>query len=281
MNEARNGPNIDAATVSGFGEEWAAYDQSALDADERLRLFNEYFSIFPFEALAPEAEGFDMGCGSGRWAALAATRVGTLHCIDPAGPALAVAQRNLAGLGNCRFHQAAVDEIPLADESQDFGYSLGVLHHIPDTEAAMRSCTAKLKRGAPFLVYLYYAFDNRPLWFRGLWKATDLGRRMISRLPFPVRKQLTVAIAYGVYLPLSRTARWLERRGRDVSSFPLSAYRDCSIYTLKTDALDRFGTRLEQRFTRAEIEGMMRRCSLTDIRFRDGTPYWVACGTRA
>jgi 2-polyprenyl-3-methyl-5-hydroxy-6-metoxy-1,4-benzoquinol methylase len=32
---------------------------------------------------------------------------------------------------------------------------LGVLHHIPDTAAAMRDCVRKLKLGAPFLFYLY------------------------------------------------------------------------------------------------------------------------------
>jgi len=273
--------NIDQATVAGFGEEWSAYDQAALDAQERQRLFDEYFSVFPFDRLPPGAEGFDMGCGSGRWAALAAPRVGILHCIDPAGPALDVARRNLAGEANCRFHLAGVDDIPLPDASQDFGYSLGVLHHIPDTEAAMRNCVAKLKPGAPFLVYLYYSLDNRPSWFRGLWKASDFGRRFIARLPFPARRALTAGIAYSVYWPLSRTAALLERRGRNVSTFPLSAYRHCSLYTLKTDALDRFGTRLEQRFSRAEIETMMRNCGLTEIRFREGTPFWVACGRKA
>jgi SAM-dependent methyltransferase len=272
--------NIDLATVAGFGDEWSAYDQSALGADERARLFDEYFSVFPFGALPEEAEGFDMGCGSGRWAAMMAPRVGVLHCIDPAAAALAVARRNLADVQNCRFHLAGVDDIPLLDNSQDFGYSLGVLHHIPDTEAAMRNCAAKLKKGAPFLVYLYYSLDNRPAWFRMLWRVSDLARRLISALPFRARRALTVVIAYTIYLPLSRLARLIERAGRDVSAFPLSAYRHCSLYTLKTDALDRFGTRLEQRFSRAEIQAMMERCGFTLVRFRNGTPYWVACGIK-
>jgi hypothetical protein len=50
---------------------------------------------------------------------------------------------------------------------------------------------------------------------------------------------------------------------------------------MRTDSLDRFGTRLEHRFTRAEIEAMMKATGLVDIRFRDDTPYWVACGRRA
>lgn len=80
----------------------------------------------------------------------------------------AVAQRNLRDGPNCTFHLASVDVIPLPDASTDFGYSLRVLLHVLATQAAMMACAGKLKLGAPFLVYLYYAFDNRPLRFRVL-----------------------------------------------------------------------------------------------------------------
>jgi len=273
-------PNIDPRTVEGFGDEWDAFSQEAMSPAEHRRLFAQYFSPFPFDQLPLGAEGFDLGCGTGRWAVLVAPRVGHLHCIDPAEKALSVARRRLSDLPNISFHQAGVDDIPLADESQDFGYALGVLHHIPDTARAMRDAVRKLKSGAPFLVYLYYSFDNRPPWFRAVWKASDLGRQVISRLPFALRKATTSAIAGLVYWPLSRSAALLERAGINVSSLPLSAYRYRSFYSLRTDALDRFGTRLEQRFSRDEIRRMMEESGLTDILFRDDEPYWVACGRK-
>lgn len=273
--------NIDQVTVSGFGAEWDAFDQSGLNNDEHRQLFDHYFHIFPFESLPAEAEGFDLGCGSGRWAMLVADQpqVGRLHCIDPAAEALAVARRRVIS-PKADFHLAAADTIPLPDASQDFGYSLGVLHHVPDTAAALKACTAKLKPGAPFLLYLYYRFDQRPLWFRALWRASDLGRRGISRLPFPVRKATTGLIAATVYWPLARTAKLLERMGANVGGFPLSGYRETSFYTMRTDALDRFGTRLEQRFTRPEIAAMMVGAGLADIHFSDRFPFWVAVGRR-
>ena len=273
--------NIDRKTVEGFGEEWAAYDQVALATDEHGALFKDYFSIFPFDELPAGAEGFDLGCGSGRWADPMADRVGLLHCIDPSEKALAVAKRRLAGRSNAEFHLAGAHEIPLADASQDFGYSLGVLHHIPDTEQAMRDCVAKLKPGAPFLTYLYYDFDNKPAWFGGVWKVTDGVRQLVARLPFPMRKAVTTVIAAGVYWPMTRIALTVERAGGRVDAIPLAPYRRYSFYTMRTDALDRFGTRLEQRFSRAEIKAMMERCGLVDVRFRENVPYWVACGTRA
>jgi SAM-dependent methyltransferase len=273
--------NIDTQTIEGFGLEWEEFDQLALDDTERQQLFDKYFSVFPFDLLDSTSEGFDLGCGSGRWAQGMADRgVRLLHCIDPSKRALAVAQKRLGGRGNVAFHEADAENIPLDDCSQDFGYSLGVLHHIPDTSAAMRDAVRKLKPGAPFLVYLYYRFDNRPGWFRALWSVSNLGRRLISRLPFRVRALSAAAIALAVYWPVARTARALERTGRDVSNFPLGFYRNSSFYTMRTDALDRFGTRLEHRFTRREIGVMMLGAGLTDITFRDGEPFWVACGRK-
>jgi SAM-dependent methyltransferase len=273
--------NIDRQTVAGFGDEWDAFDQSGLSDEELERRFAEYFSVFPWDALPADACGFDLGCGSGRWARLVAPRVAKLHCIDPSPKALAVARRTLAGAANVQFHVADAHDIPLPDGSQDFGYSLGVLHHIPDTAAAMAACVRKLKPGAPFEVYLYYRFDNRPAWFRAVWRASDIARRGVSALPFSARKGVAAVIAAAVYYPLARGAKLAETQGIDVSNVPLAYYRNTSFYTMRTDALDRFGTRLEHRFTRDEIEAMMRSCGLEDIRFSDHAPYWVACGRRA
>ena len=270
--------NLDRGTVEGFGEEWSAYDQSALVGDEYRKLFEGYFRIFPFDQLPEKAEGFDLGCGSGRWAAGVASLVGVLHCIDPSESALEVARRKLANHSNVRFHQAAADTMPLANASQDFGYSLGVLHHVPDTAKALADCVRTLKPGAPFLLYLYYALDNRPAWFRALWRTTDHARRVISTFPFSARRAVSSFIAALVYWPLARTAWVVERLGGNVSAIPLSAYRYRSFYSMRTDALDRFGTRLEQRFNRGEIEQMMRSAGLTDIRFSEDEPFWVVCG---
>ncbi len=162
----------------------------------------------------------------------------------------------------------------------DFGYALGVLHHIPDTGAALRRCVRKLRVNAPFLLYLYYRFDNQPRWYAALWRVSEAMRFLVSRSPGPIRYVLSQLLAGVVYWPLSRLARLAERAGLDVHSFPLAIYRDRSFYSLRTDALDRFGTRLEQRFTRTEIESLMQAAGLTDIVFSPHAPYWCAVGRR-
>ena len=192
-----------------------------------IRSFTEYLiciSVYFLGTLLPDnAEGFDMGCGSGRWAKQVLPRVGLLNCIDPSTDALSVARRNLSGYTNVRFLQATTETVPLRAESQDFGYSLGVLHHVPDTQSAMDSCVKLLKPGAPFLVYLYYNFDNRPAWFVLIWRASERVRRVISIMP-PILKNLaTDLIALTVYWPLAKLS-WLGERLRlNTQHMPLHA----------------------------------------------------------
>ena len=272
--------NIDRATVRDFGAEWRRFDQSAISDAERARMFGEYFAVFPWEKLPPGAQGFDAGCGSGRWAPLVAARVGHLHCIDASAEALAVARTRLAALPNVTIREASLDSMPLADDSMDFGYSLGVLHHLPDPGAGLAACVKKLKAGAPMLVYIYYAFDNRPAWFRMLWHASDLIRRAVSKAPFRLKSALAEIFAALIYFPLARGAALAERLGATVDHWPLSAYRWRSYYSMRTDALDRFGTRLEHRMTKAEITDMMERSGLADVRFSDAVPFWCAVGIK-
>jgi SAM-dependent methyltransferase len=271
--------NLHGPTVEGFGEEWQAFDQSPVADEEIETLFGQYFAVFPWERLPRDAVGFDLGCGSGRWARLVAPRVGTLHCIDASDAALAVARRNLADQPNCEFHRRTVGELGMVPGSMDFGYSLGVLHHVPDTAAGIAACAELLKPGAPLLLYLYYALDNRPRWYRSLWRTSDLLRRVISRLPHPLKLAVSGMIALLVYLPLARTARFAAATGASFARhMPLAYYAERSLYTMRTDAYDRFGTRLEQRFTRMQIARMMQAAGLVDVTFSSAAPYWCAVG---
>ena len=145
--------NLDTKTIESFGDEWTQFDQSDLSNKEAYEIFKNYFSIFPLSKLSKNSEGFDMGCGSGRWAKFIAPKVGLLHCIDPS-KSIKIAKKKLRKFDNIKYHQKSLDSSGLKKESQDFGYSLGVLHHVPKTESAIVSCVKLLKPGAPFLLYI-------------------------------------------------------------------------------------------------------------------------------
>jgi SAM-dependent methyltransferase len=274
--------NIDPRVAAGFGHEWSTFrqDEEEFSDKDREEIFQSYFSIFPWDDLPREAVGIDVGCGSGRWSAMVAPRVGHLHLLDASSEAIAVAEQNLAGQRNVTFHLASVDEIPLPDGSLDFAFSLGVLHHVPDTIAAIRSVATKLKTGAPFLIYLYYALENRPWWYRAIWRLSNGVRALISRLPPRIRLFVSQIIALLVYWPLARLAAAVEHFGRSPASIPLAAYRDRSFYVMRTDAYDRFCTRLEQRFTRMQIAQMLTNAGFDNVCFSDHAPFWCAVGRK-
>ena len=265
--------NKDEKVIKDFGEEWTKYDYTNLDKEKLFENFQQYFDIFPWDLISPESEGFDMGCGSGRWAQFVAPKVKTLFCIEPS-KAIEVAKRNLKEFPNVRYLLESTDTCSLDDASQDFGYCLGVLHHIPNTESALKDCSRLLKQGAPFLLYLYYNFENKPWWFRGIWKAFDLVRRITSNLPQIPKKLVCDVIAITIYFPLSRLSFLLEKLGIDVSNIPLSDYRKKPFYQSRNDALDRFGTRLEQRFSKLQITEMLNNAGFDNITISNNTPYW-------
>lgn len=273
--------NIDKKTVEDFGEEWNKYNQSSIPDEELKKSWNQYFDMFSFEELSNDSEGFDMGCGSGRWAKFVANKVHLLNCIDPSEKALNVAKRNLSNFSNIRYFNASVNDNILKENSQDFGYCLGVLHHIPDTLEGIKACAKLLKKNAPFLLYLYYNFENRSFFFKLIWRLSDFIRKIISSLSPKTKIFITSIIAYLIYYPLARFAFISEKLGIDVSNLPLSDYRNKPIYFMKTDALDRFGTRLEKRFSKDEIKRMLQEAGFRDIRFSKNMPFWVSISRKS
>ena len=266
--------NIDLNTAKSFGEEWEKFDQSNLSNKEALERFNEYFHLFPWESLPENSEGIDIGCGSGRWDKFVAPRVGKLHCVEPAERAIAVAKRNLSKYKNIIFHKKSLDDLDLSNESMDFCYSLGVLHHVPDTFKAIKKCARLLKPGAPFLGYLYYNFENKSEFFKLIWKFSDFFRRIISKSSSRSKNFYCDLIALFVYWPITNFLRFLEIIGFKVNSFPLSYYRNYSFYTMRTDARDRFGTPVEKRFSRKDIIEMCVKSGFENIVFSERKPYW-------
>ena len=272
--------NLDHRVVKSFGEEWSRFDNQRLEVDELEEMFSCYTSVFPWEDLPDGSEGFDAGCGSGRWARFFAPRVGRLHCIDASEAALEVARTALASETNVEFRHEALSSIGLEDASCDFGYALGVLHHIPDTERAVAACAAKLKPAAPFLVYLYHDLEDRAWLNRLLLRAVTVVRFVVSRLPSKARSLVAEILAAVVYWPLARMARLVELAGRDPAILPLFQYRHRSFHVMRNDALDRFGTRLEKRYSKEGVRQLLEGAGFEKVVFSEGPPWWVVVARR-
>ncbi len=263
--------------ISSFGSEWKRFDQSKLTIIELNNIFKDYFKIFPWKLINKKSIGFDMGCGSGRWAKVVAPRVGLLNCIEPSS-AIKIAKKNLNKNKNVKFIKSPIEQIKLKPSSQDFGYCLGVLHHIENTQKNLNICTSLLKKNAPFLVYLYYKFDNRNFLYFLIWKFSDILRKGISLLPEVLKNFFSDLLAIIIYFPFARFSLILDKININVKNFPLSYYKNLSFYTMRTDSRDRFGTNLEKRYTKKQIKNMLKEAGLYKIKFSKHAPYWCATG---
>ena len=270
--------HFDPATVESFGDEWDKFDQ--FTKEEIKNAGDQYFDIVPASLLTQNTQALDLGCGSGRWTRYLAAKVGSIEAIDPNHAITKVAELN-SDLKNVRFTQAGVGDIPFQDNSFDLIMCLGVLHHVPNTAEAIKTATSKLKSGGHFLLYLYYALDGRGPLYRALFNCSTLFRRVISKMPGGVKRFTCDLISVFVYMPFVIIARILKAIGMDIyKKIPLSYYCDKSFNIIRNDALDRFGTPLEQRFRKIEITKMMEAAGMVDLVFSDNEPFWHVIGTK-
>jgi SAM-dependent methyltransferase len=263
--------NIHVRTVNSFGQEWTTFSKfSNQDID---RIASDYFDLLDLQALGDKVI-LDVGCGTGRWAKFLSKWARFVEAVDPSD-AVYSAVNLLKTCSNARVTRASVDHLPFRASSFDLVYSLGVLHHVPNTKRAIEKCVDMIKPGGQLLLYLYYNLENRGFGYRVLFQLSNLGRKMISRLPGPVKLLTCDLMAAIVYWPLVQVARVVHIfSSRLAERLPLSYYQRTSFQIMRNDALDRFGTPLEKRFSREEITGMLTTAGLTNIRFSEQRPYW-------
>lgn len=275
------GPNLDPEIVGSFGSEWKKFRWFSDEAIETAAA--EYFDVIPKDALRGVRHALDAGCGSGRWSRYLSNHVGFVESIDPSEAVWSAAGLN-RDRSNVRVTRASIDGIPFADGSFDLAICLGVIHHLPDPALALGRVVQKVREGGMVLVYVYYSLDHRGPLYRALFGVADVIRRGVSSLPGWLKHVVCDAIAFSVYLPLVGLARLASSMtGEHGASerLPLAYYRNKSLREIRTDALDRFGTSVERRFTRDEFVAMMKAAGLEDITVSTRAPFWHGVGRRA
>ena len=101
-------------------------------------------------------------------------------------------------------------------------------------------------------------------------------------MPHRLKFLICDIIAITIYLPLIELSYLTKNifKNKWYKKLPLSYYIDKNFATIRNDALDRFGTPLEQRFSKSAISAMMKECNLTDIVFSDNEPFWHVRGIK-
>jgi SAM-dependent methyltransferase len=272
--------NIDMEVVKSFGEEWKKFHKFSKNTIDNIS--KAYFDIIDASIVNKDTYMIDIGCGSGRWSEYFIDKVNFIEAVDPSDAVFAAAEL-LGQTEKIRITKASIDTLPWHDETFDFGMSVGVLHHIPNTKLALDACVKKIKKGGFFYVYLYYKFDNRGSLFKFLYYLSDRIRKVVCKFPSSLKKITCDILAIVIYMPLIFLTRFflIVRLTNIAKKIPLSDYADKNFYVIRNDCLDRFGTKLEQRFLKPEIEQMMANAGLINIKFSEKSPYWHAIGQRS
>jgi 2-polyprenyl-3-methyl-5-hydroxy-6-metoxy-1,4-benzoquinol methylase len=271
--------NIDDEVVDHFGKEWAKYNYLNGIASEALdKQFMAYTSPIDLEEFDSESSvAADFGAGSGRWAERLAPFFHKVYALEPSAAAVQVMNEKFSKEPMMKVLNENVEENSIPENSLDLAISLGVLHHIPDTSQAILDVGKKIKSGGTFLCYLYYKIEDKPFYYRAIFRIVNVVRFSISRMPHVMRMFIAKLIAFSVYLPLARFSRFLLKNGKDVSNIPLHHYSEMPFVMLENDALDRFGTRLEQRFNKIEIAEMLSAANfnIATLKFSEAEPFWT------
>lgn len=144
------------AYVGNFSFQWHIYRRVQLDSvtgdGQTARLF-DLMTGFRHEDLAGKRV-LDVGCGPGKFAEVALDLGAEVVGIDLSF-AVDAALANFGRHPRLHLIQADVFHLPLRDDAFDAIYSLGVLHHTPDCEAAFKQLPRHLKQGGRVAIWVY------------------------------------------------------------------------------------------------------------------------------
>jgi len=146
----------------------------------------------------------------------------------------------------------------------------------------MKDAVKKVKIGGYFYCYLYYNLENRGLIFKKIFAMSTTVRNKVSKMNSRNKKIVCDLIAIFFYMPFVIISKIFNFFGLHKISkkIPLSDYSNKSFFIIRNDALDRFGTTLEQRFSKKQVITMMENSGLKEIILSPGSPFYHAIGKK-
>lgn len=264
--------------VNDFGKEWQKFDNEYLSDNELKKIFNDYFYIFPKKFFKKNKVGIDLGAGTGRWAKFVARKVKKLFLLEPSLEAISVSKKKLKFFKNIIFINQEIKELKNKNLKFDFAYSLGVIHHLNYPNKAFKIINNKLKKGSPFLVYLYHNFEDNNKFYKSIWKMSEVLRYFISKFNFKTKSLICDFIAVIIYFPLAKFSLILSKLQFNIKNIPLNYYKDMPFYVMRNDSLDRFGTTYEKRYSKRDIIKLFKSNGFSNIEISNKQPYWCVVG---
>jgi ubiquinone/menaquinone biosynthesis C-methylase UbiE len=225
-------------------------------------------------------KALDVGCGNGRFAYYAAEYGAEVWIMD-LGSAIEVAQRNTARSEAVYVVQADLHCPPFAPESFDFIYSIGVLHHLPDPEAAFQGLLPFLKPGGEIQIFLYWKPEGQPV-KQALLAGVAAVRKVTTRLPHQAVYLLSfpaALAAFTFFVWPYKVLRRIPGCKALAERIMMKQYASLPFRVCVNDQFDRFSAPIEKRYYRAEVEDWLKRAGLENINVK-ASYGWVATGCK-
>ena len=151
-----------AKTAGTFSDKWRRFKTYGLEPAHQEFLFGWYMKKFGLpdrgalvSFYANRRRVLEVGPGSGFNTRFIAEHCrGEVFALDVSDAAFTTFE-NTRDLPNCTVVQADLMDAPFADASFDLIIADGVLHHTPDTRAAVRALYNKVEPGGQFFFYVY------------------------------------------------------------------------------------------------------------------------------
>lgn len=252
---------ISRRTQALFGDEWQRFPELERVHEDIFRWYFEGGDDIAW----PELQVLDAGCGMGRWLHFARQKGARVVGMDVSAAVEVAAARE--GLG-ADFVQADLRRPPFAPESFDLVYSLGVVHHLADPVAAVRTLAGLVKPGGGLRLYVYRSLAEESAARRALLAMVTGVRTLTTRLPPPALHGFAwavAAVASAAFIAPRRALRGTSLGDRLTRGLPLVQYTDVPFRMLVAEQFDRFGAPLEGRYTRDEVEAWLRGAGLDVI----------------
>ena len=152
------------------------------------------------------AQILDAGCGIGRnthWAMLEGAAGGVAFDIDDRS--LAAARKNLNSYPTINVRNQSIYDIP-EENYFDIAFSIGVIHHLAEPEAALRQLTRAVKPGGYVLIWVYGRENMN--WLTRYFD--PIRRLLLSRLPLRLVYHLSLYPTAALWLALRMGMSHLE-----------------------------------------------------------------------
>lgn len=281
--ELHNKDNVFERTSNHYGSGWVEGDEYATYSLEEKWHYDELIKLFEFPR-GMSGFGIEAGSGNGKDTVRLAVNnpKSEIITIDISeGIYVANKRSKILKLNNIHPIRASLDQIPIKNEVFDFGYSFGVLHHMPQPSDGMKEVSRTLKKGSSFLTYLYSDLTEKPV-LKFLLKPVTFLRKITHKMSIPVLKIFCYLMMTPIFILLVIPSRFLKLIGMSSLAMKIPHHHNKSFISLYGELFDRFGAQIEFRYNPSSLNLLYKDANLkmTDYKNLEIWRGWVSKATK-